>query len=187
MKDRINRIQRNEEAKYSSTSSVKGMADVAYCYSHAGMDPSGYGVGAALLLCHDYSEREEQTIQDDKISEKWPVYAGSNINMTGFQHKVHAEQLAIQQAIMDIRLHDLKDVTEVRQMVVRTTDNDHALCCGNCLQMMRAFCNWVGTDPDEVSYISATVERFPEGNTSQKYSFDMKYVSDLLGETYCEL
>lgn len=139
-----------------------------------GMDQySEYGVGAAVTI--DTGLDAEET---------WHVYGGMNINLPGMQVKMHAEQMALYQALMDValltdgRMSD-PDVDLVDVMVV-TSDDDLSLVCGHCLQVSRAFCNTVGTDPDDVLYSAAAL------TDDHEFEYDRHKLSGLLGDDYVD-
>jgi len=107
------------------------------------------------------------------------AYSGTNINISGFQTKVHAEQLALQQALMELgQTSKDKDVV-LNKMVVVTDSDSENITCGHCLQITRSVCEFLDCRPEGVEYIGAQKE---EG----EYVYNYNYVHDLLGKTYAE-
>jgi len=151
--EQITQKELSHEAKSASTLST-----------HRGM-----GVGAACSFAIHYEH-----------SVKYVAYTGTNINISGFQTKVHAEQFALQQAIMD--LESIKDESNiVLEKMVVVTDNDAAdLVCGHCLQVTRSVCEFFGCDANGVEYISAN----PTGE--DEFDFYRFPLSQHLGKTYAE-
>jgi cytidine deaminase len=122
------------------------LADLARIYSNKALDTySDYGVGA-ILVAH--------------VSGEWYVYAGFNINLSGMECKIHAEQLAAFQLLLDIsndmEVHEtmVEEVT-LEKVIVVTSDNDGAVKCGHCFQTLNGICNYLESDPEKLKYIGA--------------------------------
>lgn len=122
------------------------LADLARIYSKKALDTySDYGVGA-ILVTH--------------VSGKQRVYAGFNINLSGMECKIHAEQLAAFQLLLDISNAMLNHKTtdeeiSLDKMIVVTSENDGAIKCGHCYQTLNGICNYLGSDPSQLEYIGA--------------------------------
>lgn len=173
-----------------STSSLAKRAKVARDYAEHGLDEySEFGVGASLLIHFDSITLEEDggysvdfTDNEEVKNNRWMTYAGFNINLSGMEYKVHAEQMAIFQALLDIHRFDLKKYADVKGMVVATTEDDLSLCCGHCLQVTRTFVDHLNSNPDKVAYTAAA----KSDNDGEKFEYDSHNLSELLGYTYAE-
>lgn len=160
---------RHVNGDYTNPTSEKGRAEIARTYADLGMDTySDLGVGAAVTV---------------KMDSSFNTYAGFNINMSGMQIKMHAEQLALFQAVLDIRDKKVDDV-ELVGVTVCTTEDDGSLVCGHCLQTMRAFCEEFDAWSDHgMTYTSAILE----GDYQKpEFTYNKRLLKNLLGETYVE-
>lgn len=129
------------------------------------------GVGAACSFMVDYHDSNKQFVG----------YTGSNINISGMQSKVHAEQFALHQAMMD--LADVRECSNIvlNKMVVVTDAESADLVCGHCLQVTRSVCDFFECDANGVEYIAAT-----EKNDSDDFEFFRYSLGSILGKTYAE-
>lgn len=189
---------RNVDDNYLNATSEKGMAEIAAEYARVSMDSySEYGVGAALLV---------------EVAPEWThhsmVYAGTNINLSGMEVKIHAEQMALFQALMDLKhaspTDDFSDVysedgdadntpedfwgnVTLSKMVVVTTENDGALKCGHCLQVLSGACEFLNSDPEDLQYIAARGQATYDGRGNPDgvhYDYDRYTLQELIGDTY---
>lgn len=173
-----------------STSSLSKRARIAREYAEYGLDSySDFGVGVSLLIHFDHifvgedGEHEVEFTDKQEVKDnRWMVYAGFNINISGMEYKVHAEQLAIFQALLDIHRWNLNEYADVKGMVVATTEDDLSLCCGHCLQVTRSFVDHLNSNPDKVAY-TAAAKTDEEG---KEFEYDSHNLSELLGHTYAE-
>lgn len=160
------------------------LAKAAAQLAERGMDTySGYGVGATLTM--DYNDEDT----DPEIHKKHNthIYGGFNINLSGMECKIHAEQLALFQAIIDMEVSGLFNVGELEKVVVVTTGNDHSLVCGHCLQVFNGVSVHYGWDIPEIEYMSAVYEGNedrPENYHMADWDFDKYTLDELLGDTY---
>lgn len=152
--------------------STHDLAVLAHEYSLKGIQSyDGMGVGAAV------SFTKSRTNQMKHVA-----YAGTNMNLSGFQTKVHAEQNALQQALLDFE-EDPRGV-EVRmdKMVVSVTGEKNYLVCGHCLQVTRSVCEYLGCSPRTVDYIGANhLDGLPD-----EFDFKKEKLDELLSTTYAE-
>lgn len=133
----------------------KYLASVANTQAEIGIDSySNYGVGVSLLVKVDFDE----ATGGDKPEVEYKVYGGSNINLSGTEIKMHAEQLALYQAIMDIEYYDMRKYSYLEKIIVVTTEHDMALRCGHCFQVLQAGCQYLRSHPDKLDYIAARKE-----------------------------
>lgn len=129
---------------------------------------SEYGVGASLLA------------KLDRLDDEWLVYTGSNINLSGMEVKIHAEQLALFNFLLDYQEQGSKFVIpSINKVVVVTSDNDTSLICGHCLQVYHGACEYLGTDPEDVKYCGASIV-----DTANNWKWRRFNLSELLKETY---
>lgn len=155
------------------------LANIASQYSDAGQDAySDIGIGAALLV----------KMKNGDVC-KYHVYGGTNINLSGMQTKIHAEQLALYDLIVDSELSSLTPFVDIEAMVVHSTRDNLELCCGHCLQITRSVCQHFATDPETVSYSAVAGQELyddrgnPEG---VNWRWDRYTLDELLGSTYAE-
>lgn len=144
---------------------------------------SDYSVGAVIEVSFDTDDVDSQ----DEV--RYHMYSASNINLSGMEYKIHAEQLALFQAILDIEEHGLQDCAELERVVVQTSENDKSLVCGHCLQVFVGACEHYGWDTEEVGYnaVSYTEMYGSRGSPDGvNYQFDRNYLSELIPETYIE-
>lgn len=131
------------------------LASVAKNQSEIGIDSySDYGVGVGLLVKADFDE----ATGGDKPKVEYKVYGGCNINLSGTEIKMHAEQLALFQALMDIEYYDMRKYSYLEKIVVVTTEHDMALRCGHCFQVLHAGCEYLKSHPDNLIYMAARRE-----------------------------
>jgi len=129
------------------------------------------GVGAACSFKLAYEESDEQYVG----------YTGTNMNISGMQTKVHAEQFALHQAMMDLAsVRDIAHIT-LNKMVVVTDGESADLVCGHCLQVTRSVCDFFDCDANGVEYIAAT-----EKADSDEFKFFRYTLGHHLGKTYAE-
>jgi len=131
---------------YKDEVSEEEVAKIAARHAAEGMDSySGYGVGAALVVAHGDNQ--------------FTVYAGFNVNLSGMQTKIHAEQMALMDFVADWPHYVADDQNvELRMMMVNTTEDDGALRCGHCLQVATAVCNHFGFSREDFLYGSVIEE-----------------------------
>lgn len=135
-----------------SEPSDKELAEIADVQENGRIDPySDYGVGVALLVKLDFDE----ATGGDKPKVEYKIYGGNNINLSGTEIKMHAEQLALYQALMDINYYDMREYASLEKIVVTTTKYDMALRCGHCFQVLHAGCEYLRSNPDRLDYIAA--------------------------------
>lgn len=129
--------------KFNGGTTEEEVAEIAKNHAEMGVDNySEHGVGAALVV----------NIEVDEFA----VYAGSNFNLSGFQTKVHAEQLACFQLLLDMHSYIYNDIDiEMRTLMVNTTEDDGAFRCGHCLQVVSAVCRHLGQSRDNLHYSGA--------------------------------
>lgn len=152
----------------------RGKAELARLHAIDGIDEySDYGVGSVVTIDTGLGSEES-----------WHTYGGFNINLPGMQVKMHAEQMALYQALMDIEIKDggvsEESPVDLVDVMVVTTEDDLSLVCGHCLQVARSFCNAVGTDPDDVIYSAAAL------TDDNEFEYDRHPLSDLIGDTYVD-
>jgi len=148
------------------------LATVAHEYSLKGIQSyDGMGVGAVV------SFTKTRTNQSKHFA-----YAGTNMNLSGFQTKVHAEQNALQQALLDFEDDDLGVRVKMNKMVVAVTGDKDYLTCGHCLQITRSVCDYLGCSPRQVDYIAAN----HKGEDRDTFEFREEKLDDLLSTTYAE-
>ena len=155
------------------------LANIASKYSDIGQDAySDIGIGAALLV----------KMKSEDVC-KHHIYAGTNINLSGMQTKIHAEQLALYDLIADSGLNNLAPFIDIEAMVVHSTRDNLELCCGHCLQITRSVCQHFETHPETVDYCAVAGQELyddsgnPEG---VNWRWDRYTLDELLGSTYAE-
>lgn len=172
---------------------LETLAQVAGQHSTWGLDPrSGIGIGASVLMDYSHSEADYQTapsrLYEDPDNHRY-VYGGMNISLSGMEIKIHAEQLALFQAIIDIEQFKLNEFAEIEKVVVVSSRDTKELCCGHCLQVVRGIGKWLGQDPGKIDYIATEGKSMlgrdgkPEGTN---WTYDKYKIDDLLPNTYCE-
>lgn len=177
---------RSVNTSYAVKNDNEGLAQLAASFASKGMDSySDYGVGAVVQV--DYFDED---VNDAGTREHYThIYGGHNINLSGMQSKVHAEQIAIFQAMLDIEMSRLKEVATLDKIVIVTTENDMAVVCGHCLQVVRSICRHYGWDASEVEYIAAGYrgnEEKVENYHKSDWEIDVNRLSELLPQTYVE-
>lgn len=161
------------------------LAGIAEAHAKAGMDSySDYGVGAALLVeisipNGGYQNAPSQMYRTGNSQKE--IYAGFNINLSGMEMKIHAEQLALFQMALDWHGTMMWENITIEKMVVVTTGDDASLVCGHCLQVLRGFCEELNQDAGDIWYIAANRVDGEAG-----WSYYPEKVKTLLGETYIE-
>lgn len=174
------RGDRSINGKYPHGCSLDEMAEITTQHAEAGMDSySGYGVGASLLVRFDLHETFENDFG-------YNLYAGCNINLSGMEVKIHAEQLALFQSLMDIECFDLREQATLERVMVATTENDLALRCGHCFQVLYGACEFLDSPPEELEYIAVKgqqtmTERGPDG---VNWTYDKYNLEELFPESY---
>jgi len=147
------------------------LARIANRLSKYNMDTySGYSVGAALAVAFDVDTF---------------VYSGCNINLSGMENKIHAEQLAAFQALMDMRMggtgiDEVKEYLDFKKIVVVTNEHDLALRCGHCFQVLNGMCSYIDTDPYEFEYIAAAKD------DNDEWEFIRSTLGDEFGDSYVD-
>jgi len=160
------------------------LAKAAAQLAERGMDTySGYGVGATITISYHHDK------EDDSVHKKHNthIYGGFNINLSGMECKIHAEQLALFQAMIDMEVSGLFNVADLEKVVVVTTGHDHSLVCGHCLQVFTGVSDHYGWDISEVDYISAAYEgeeEKPENFHMSEWDFEKFTLEELLGHSY---
>lgn len=164
----------------------RDLAEVASSLSQHGIDDySDYGVGAAVQV--SFTHENEEGVQDEELRY---VYGGFNINFSGMEYKLHAEQFALFQAIIDWKCSGMgwEDSgehywdMEVERVMVHTTEEDLALVCGHCLQVLSSW-------DDEMDYIACRGQETYDdrGNPDGvAWSFREQKLSELLPTTYTQ-
>lgn len=144
------------------------IARIACRHAAEGMDSySDYGVGAALVVRHDH--------------DMFTVYAGFNVNLSGMQMKIHAEQMALMNFVGDWpQYEDSNGEVQPVLMLVNTTEDDGALRCGHCLQVATAVCNHFGFSTDDFLYGSVIEE-------DERYKTEVYPLGYLMPEPYTEV
>jgi cytidine deaminase len=162
---------RNQELFGNDPNDNEFLATTARRLSKWSMDTySEYGVGAALSITFGSESK---------------VYSGCNINLSGMENKIHAEQLAAFQALIDMQGLGLKDeggkkYFDLNKIVVVTTENDLALRCGHCFQVLNGICSYTETDPYEFEYIAAA------NNSDGEWEFIESTLGDEFGDSYVD-
>lgn len=169
------------------------LAEIAGKSVNAGMDTySDYSVGVALSVSfHTKKVGSEDDIDagEDATHTETRVYAGSNINISGMEVKIHAEQLALFQAMLDIEEHGLQPYSQLQSVMVMTSEDDLALRCGHCLQVVAGACDYFEWDMELVDYDAARGNTLYDdrGNPDGvHYDYDENKLVDLLPESYIE-
>jgi Cytidine deaminase len=148
------------------------MAEAATKLANNGMDTrSDYGVGATVKL------------------DNGNMYKGMNIRFSGMEYTVHAEQLAMFQAIADIETAGLDLQVKPEKIMVVTSEQDGAIVCGHCLQVISGMCDYYGWDTSEIEY-TAAVYGGEESSVKQfhrsEWEFDKYMVNELVSDTYVQ-
>lgn len=158
-----------------------GLADMAKELSEYSMDSySGYGVGAVL----EVSYYEEDRSHKDSEPHETHIYGGFNINLSGMQSKLHAEQLALFQAMLDMEIFHKFSYAELNKVMVVTTEHDLALLCGHCLQVMYGVSHHYKWNVEDIDYISAGLKN--ESDESQGWKFRRHTLKELFGSSYVD-
>lgn len=164
--------------------SDRELAEKARELADSGIDSySGYGVGAVLVT---------RLTTSTEPMEIYNTYGGMNINLSGMEVKIHAEQLALFQALTDMRVSDLNDVlrenTDIFRIVVATSEDDLALDCGHCTQVIYGACEYLGTDPAEVGYsaVKAQQTMTEYGPDGVIWTWDRHTLKELKQTSYTE-
>ena len=162
---------RNEQLFGADPTNNIVLADTARRVSTYSMDTySGSGVGAALLISFDT---------------EYMIYSGCNINLSGMENKIHAEQIAAFQALMDMQgvgldKDDARDYIDLEKIVVVTNEHDLALRCGHCFQVLNGICSYIETDPYEFEYIAAAKD------SNDEWEFIESTLGDEFGDSYVD-
>lgn len=130
---------------------------------------SDYGVGVALQMKYNTDR-----------TDTYHVYSASNIVFSGIQSKVHAEQLALHQAILDMETQGLSVYAEPVKCMVVTSESDLALKCGHCLQVYAGACEYYSWDMAEFDYVAGRTT----SDDDVSVEFKESTVLDLIGTTY---
>lgn len=167
-------------SEYSNNGKVLSdvkMGELATDASGWSMDAySDYGVGAVVEM-----------VVEAPSMDSYHAFQGTNINISGMEQKIHAEQLAMFQALLFIESNNLRGEAELGRVVVHTTENDHSLLCGHCLQVLHGVCYHLGQEAGLVEYDSVTAKNLegrrgmPEG---VEYDFERHTVDELLSDSY---
>lgn len=148
------------------------MAETAAMLANHGMDvKSQYGVGATVELSNG------------------EVYRGFNIRFSGMEYTVHAEQLAMFQAVMDLQTAGLDLEVKPEKVIVVTNKHDGALVCGHCLQVISGMCEYFEWDKSEIEYTAARYggeETYVKNFHRSGWEFDRHTLDELLPDTYVE-
>lgn len=161
-----------EQRELGEAGSEYRMAETAASLAVNGMDTkSHYGVGAVLRL------------------DNGNTHNGFNVRFSGMEYTVHAEQLAMFQAILDLETCGLDIEVEPERMVVVTNSHDGAIVCGHCLQVISGIYDHYNWDKSELEYTAAKYtgeeERVRHFHCSA-WEFDRHTLDELLPETYVE-
>lgn len=135
---------------------------------------SNYGVGVVLVVRYE---------KDNTIKHK--RYSSHNIRLSGMQVTMHAEQLCLFNALMDIsELDDPTDAT-LDSMAVVTTGNDMAVKCGHCLQVASSVASYTDTDPSTFDIMPAKKPHKNGNEDNPKIWLAKEFTLDeLIGDTY---
>jgi len=166
--------------QYDNVAELSTVADAATDAMESSMDGrSGYHVGAAVR-----AHIEGGLSHDEKSSgtEEY-LYTGTNINFSGIQTKVHAEQMALRQLLLDMQQFSDKSDVRINDVVVRTSEDDMALVCGHCIQVFVGACEEFGFNPTSIRYIACSACEHPKS----KYKYEKKMLADLMAPSYVEL
>ena len=176
-------IERDDNSREVSNLELAGIAEA---HAKAGMDSyADYGVGASILVeitipNGGYQNAPSQMYQTGNTQQE--IYAGFNINLSGMEVKIHAEQLALFQIALDWHDTLMWDNLSIKKVMVVTTGDDMSLVCGHCLQVVRGFCKELRQVGDDVWYIAADRRSDDEGD----WKFNPNMRGELLGESYIE-
>lgn len=175
---------RSVNTDYPVETTDESLAQLAAEFAERGMDErSGLGVGATAVVNYRDDELHQQEPEDSHRH----IYAGFNINISGMEYKLHAEQLALFQVALDIELANLQSQSDLEKVVVVTTDHDYSLVCGHCLHVARSFCEHYNWNSYEVDYIAAAYEGSEENIDNfhlSDWGLERETIADLLPETY---
>lgn len=142
-----------------------------------GVDTSSdYRVGAALNVGVADGEATQHT-----------TYRGSNINLSGFQTKRHAEQLALNQFIMDHEMREVDFTTQLTDVVVATSENDGALICGHCMQVILGACRRYNWNQELVDYTSVQIGERSGDEIEDELIFTTHTLKELMPESYVDM
>lgn len=153
----------------------KRLANIAYKESENAYDEySGYGVGAVLQIKRPHN--------------RYVGYSAHNIRMSGVEHTMHAEQLAIFQSILDTQKIDGVSNLDVNLMMIVTTGDDIAINCGHCTQVLSSACNYYNTEPEDVTVIGAymenKIEDLDDRSLYECTKTRRKTLDEMIGTTY---
>lgn len=153
------------------------LARVASEHAMCGVDSySDVGVGAALMIKLNSS-----------MFESTYTYAGFNIHISGMEYKIHAEQMALFQVILDAAHNRMSDLISLEKLVIDSTRDVIEWRCGHCFQVLAAGCQFFDCDPSEFEIIGVNGIEMrgrdgkPEG---VHYSFECSTLQEELGDTY---
>lgn len=169
----------------------RDIAEIAAAGASAGIDSySEYGVGAAVVISfHDGDVGNAVTLEDmhEESHVETHIYGGSNINLSGMEVKIHAEQMALFQAILDIEETGMEPYAILEQVMVVTSEDDLALKCGHCLQVFAGACEHYSWDESRVGYHAAKGQTTYDGRGNPDgvhWDFRENTLKELIGETY---
>lgn len=177
---------RSVNTEFNIGTQDSALAQLAGEFAARGIDSySDYGVGAVLVTNY----YDEDLHGDADKGHYRHIYGGFNLNISGMQNKIHAEQLALFQAVLDIEFSGLQEESTLEKIIVATTEDDYSLVCGHCLQVVRSFCEHYDWEPSEVEY-SATAyegnEEMLENRHVADWEFRRNTLAELLQDTYIE-
>lgn len=153
------------------------MAELASGVSSLALDSySDFGVGAAVEVQIDTPHRTQ-----------YHVYQGININLSGMEYKLHAEQMAVFNALLDLRNADVEEYATLKRVVVHTTENDHSLVCGHCIQVLHGVCNHLDQLPVDVAYWGVRGKELYDGRGNPDgvhFTYRKENLGELIEKTY---
>lgn len=154
------------------------MAEIACRAADFSIDTySDYGVGAAVEIQYAVPEGEE-----------YHVYSGTNIRLSGMEYTVHAEQLALFNALADVKRTQMDSYATLNRVFVHTSENDHSLRCGHCLQVAHGVCCHMDQSPETVDYCSVKAQTLMTEYGPEGVDYDIREhkLTDLLPPSYTE-
>ncbi|EGQ44101.1 MAG: cytidine deaminase [Candidatus Nanosalina sp. J07AB43] len=179
-------LHRRINTRYEINDHDDMLAQMAAELASNGVDTySEYGVGAIAVV--EFRCSETNYASDTDIHTE--LYGGININISGMEYKVHAEQLAMFNLVADIQSEAILTDSNLKKIVVATTKNDHSLVCGHCLQVIRGLSDHYNWNPAEIEYISVAdpdYRRDPEQVSSWNWEIKYHTLSELMPSTYVE-
>jgi len=179
-------VNRSINSEISIRSDVHSRLNAAQRYAERGIDQrSEVGVGCVLTVAVD---KTPTTDQDRDVAKKFS-YGGFNIAMSGMQVKLHAEQLALYQAICDLQMQDVEPASQLDEVIVVSTEQDGRLKCGHCLQVMQSAADYFGWDPSEVDYIAGKeveLENVTDDKKVTRWEITETTLEELFSGSYIE-